>query len=290
MLQGLTPQERADIRARLGQVMGDPVANVLVEVLDQVAVRRDEMVTRQDFQELRESVSQLVEGQQAMQAAINRLTEAQIRSEERLGRLEEAQARLAEAQVGVEERLGRLEEAQIRSEERLGRLEDALTRLAEAQQETQKELRELAEAQKQTQLELQRLNKQVGGLSDWMGGDLEDAACSVLYAVLTCDLGWKVSSLKRTYVKWNGQIEEIDLFGQASDPARLNRSIWIVGEAKHNLTVRDVNRFAKQLERARQNLKGEIFPVCFCYRARPEVQARAQELGIRLVFSYGKLI
>jgi hypothetical protein len=283
MLQGLTAQERASIRARLGQVVEDPVADVLVEVLDEVAVRRAEMVTRQDFQDLRETVSQLVEGQQALQAAMARLAEAQVGVEERLGRLEEAQIR-------SEERLGRLEEVQIRSEERLGRLEEALTQLAEAQQETQKELRELTEAQKQTQLALQRLNKQVGGLSDWMGGDLEDAACSMLYTVLTHDFGWKVTSLERTYVKWNGQIEEINVFGQAYDPARLNRSIWIVGEAKHNLTVRDVNRFAKQLERARHNLQGEIFPVCFCYRARPEVQARAQELGIRLMFSYGKLI
>jgi hypothetical protein len=33
-----------------------------------------------------------------------------------------------------------------------------------------------------------------------------------------------------------------------------------------------------------------VFPVCFCYRARPEVEQRLHELDIRLVFSYGRLL
>jgi len=49
-------------------------------------------------------------------------------------------------------------------------------------------------------------------------------------------------------------------------------------------------RFARTVEMARRNLEGEIFPVCFCYRARPEVQERIRELGFRLVFSYGELV
>ena len=81
----------------------------------------------------------------------------------------------------------------------------------------------------------------------------------------------------------------IYIFGQALDPQRPEVVIWIVGEAKRNLTVWEINRFAKQLERARQHLIGEIFPVCFCYRARPEVQELAKTKGINLVFSYGHL-
>jgi len=38
------------------------------------------------------------------------------------------------------------------------------------------------------------------------------------------------------------------------------------------------------------HLEGELFPVCFCYRARPEVQQRIRDAGLRLVFSYGKLV
>ena len=81
---------------------------------------------------------------------------------------------------------------------------------------------------------------------------------------------------------------EVNVFGQATDPTRPERPIWIVGEAKHNLTLREVERFARQGERARQHLPGEVFAVCLCYRARPEVRARLQELGMPLLFSYGR--
>ena len=54
--------------------------------------------------------------------------------------------------------------------------------------------------------------------------------------------------------------------------------------------MREVERFAKRAEKSKTHLDGEVFVVCFCYRARPEVQERLQELGIRLVFSYGRLV
>jgi predicted nuclease with TOPRIM domain len=269
MLEGLTLRERDEILARLGQAFEVSAAEALVDVLDRVVAWRAEMVTRQDFQELQKLMGQMLEGQRVLQDAVARLTEAQARTEERMGRLEEAQIR-------TEERMGRLEEAQIHTEERMGRLEEALARLAEAQTETQRELRQLS--------------RQVGGLSDRMGGEIEDRAYRVLPRVLKRELGWDVGDLERAWQYWNGEAEEVNIFGQARDPAQPDRAIWIVGEAKHNLTINQVNRFAKQVGRARQHLKGDVFPVCFCYRARPDVQARAQELGIRLIFSYGRMI
>ena len=131
---------------------------------------------------------------------------------------------------------------------------------------------------------------QGGGLSETVGGDIEDIAYIVLHDVLMREFGWQVGSLERTWQQWNGEGTEIDVFGQATDPARPGRSIWVVGEAKHNLTLREVERFAQQVEQSKQHLKGEVFAVCFCYRARPEVRTRLQELGIRLVFSYGRLV
>jgi hypothetical protein len=61
-----------------------------------------------------------------------------------------------------------------------------------------------------------------------------------------------------------------------------------VGEAKHNLTLREAERFAQQVERARQHLVGRVYAVCFAYRARPEVRAQLRELRIPLLFSYGR--
>jgi len=263
-----------------------------------------------------ERIGQLAEVQARTEARLGRveeaivtLTEAQARTEVRLGRLEEAvvqltegQRQLMEAQARTEVRLGRLEEAvvqltegqrqlmeaQARTEVRLGRLEEAVVQLTEGQ-------RQLAEAQsrtetalQQTQEALQRLARQVGGLSETVGGDIEDIAYIVLHDVLAREFGWQVGVLERTWEPWQGE-EEVNIFGRATDPTRPDQTIWIVGEAKHNLTLGEVERFGRQIERARRGLTGEVFAVCFAYRARPEVRARLQQLGIPLVFSYGRL-
>jgi predicted nuclease with TOPRIM domain len=183
---------------------------------------------------------------------------------------------LAEAQKRTEQRVEELAEAQKRTEQQV-------EELAEAQ-------KELAEAQKRTENAVERLARQVGGLSETVGGDIEDIAYIVLHDVLQRAFGWQVGVLERTWQTWNGQPEEVNVFGQATDPARPDTTIWIVGEAKHNLTGKEVERFIAQLGRARQHLRDEIFPVCFCYRARPEVQQMVRDAGIRLVFSYGKLV
>ena len=169
-----------------------------------------------------------------------------------------------------------LADAQRASEKRLTRLENVVTELGEAQNRTEKVLKQLA--------------KQVGGLSDVVGGDLEDIAYIVLHDVLKREFGWKVGVLERVWQTWGREPEEVDIFGQATDLKAPDKIIWIVGEAKHNISLKEVKKFIKQLERARQYLSGEIFPVFFCYRARPEVQQMILDADIRLVFSYGKLL
>jgi hypothetical protein len=181
----------------------------------------------------------------------------------------------------LEAAIARLAEAQARTEARIDRLEEAVTRLAEAQAQTAAELQE-------TQRALRQLARQVGGLSDAIGGDIEDIAYIVLHDVLQREFGWQVGVLERTWQQWNGEPEEINVFGRATDPAQPERTIWIVGEAKHNLTLREVEDFARQVQRVRQHLAGEMYAVCFAYRARPEVRARLKELGIPLLFSYGR--
>ena len=169
-------------------------------------------------------------------------------------------------------------------------LKQIVVELAEAQRRTTEEIKELVAAQVRTEAGIDRLRKQVGGLSETVGGDIEDIAYIVLHDVLKREFGWQVGVLEREWQTWDGEPEEVNVFGQATDPSRPGQVIWIVGEAKHNLTQKEVDRFVGQVERARQHLMGEIFPVCFCYRARPEVQQRVRDAGLRLVFSYGKLV
>jgi len=235
-------------------------------------------------------VKELVEAQARTDATVKELVEAQARTDATVKELAEAQAR---TDATVKE----LAEAQRRTEERVSRLEAAMERLAQAQARTEERVtrleaavERLAEAQARTEERVTRLSQQVGGLSDAVGGDIEDIAYIVLHDVLKREFGWQVGVLERSWQTWDGKPEEVNVFGQASDPARPDRVIWIVGEAKHNLTAKQVERFIRQVERARRHLAGEIFPVCFCYRLRPEVQQMIRDAGLRLVFSYGKLV
>ena len=188
----------------------------------------------------------------------------------------------------LEDALRRLAEAQVRAEARLSRLEEAIIYLTEGQRQLTEAQARTEAALQQTQEVLRQLARQVGGLSDAVGGDIEDIAYIVLHDVLAREFGWEVGVLERTWEPWEGE-EEVNIFGRATDPAHPDRPLWIVGEAKHNLTLGEVERFARQIERARRHLAGEVFAVCFAYRARPEVRAQLRELAIPLVFSYGRI-
>jgi hypothetical protein len=134
------------------------------------------------------------------------------------------------------------------------------------------------------------MRKDLGVLDKTISTDIVDLAATVLYDVLQREFGWKLETLDRSWEKWGDEAEEVTLFGMADDPARPTTTIWIVGEADYTLTIKQVRKFAKQVTRAHEYLAGEIFPVCFCRRARPEVQEAVQAAGLRLVFSYGKLV
>lgn len=176
-----------------------------------------------------------------------------------------------------------LAEAQSRTEERVGAL-------AEAQGRTEKRVEELAEAQQRTEYAVQQLAQQVGGLSNRMGGHLEDIAADLIHDSLQRELGWQVDGLGRAWQSWDGTEEEIDVFGKVHDPARPDTPLWVVAEVKFNLTMRDFERFALLLERAARHLEGEIVPICFCYRIRPAVRQTALEAGHRIVLSNGRMI
>jgi hypothetical protein len=244
---------------------------------------------------LEAALAALAAEQRQLAAGQQQLVAAQARTDERTGRLEAALAALAAEQRQLAAGQQQLVAAQARTDERTGRLEAALAaltegqrQLTEGQRQLTEEQRRLSQAQARTEAALRQLARQVGGLSDAIGGDTEDIAYIVLHSVLQREFGWDVGVLQRTWQRWNGRIEEINVFGRATDPARPGQTIWIVGEAKHNLTLREVEKFARQATRARQHLIGEVYAVCFSYRARPEVQERLQALRIPLLFSYGR--
>ena len=253
----------------LSEAMDPAAARKLAGILEAFYEDLKQTVTKTEFNELKAVVRDLADSVKCLEIAVTRLAEAQGRTEQRVEELAVAQGR-------TEQRVEELAVAQ-------GRTEQRVEELAVAQGRTEQRVGELAEA-------MGSLQKQVGGLSETVGGDIEDIAYIVLHDVLKRELGWDVMPLERSWQRWGVDVEEVDVFGQAMDPARADVTIWVVGEAKHNLTLKQVQRFEQLVTRARAHLTGEVFAVCFCYRARPEVQTAVKKAGLRLVFSYGKMV
>ncbi len=227
------------------------------------------LVRADDFNELKGIVKELAEAQQRTEQRVEDLAETQQRTEQRV-------EELAEAQQRTEQRVEELAEAQQRTEQRV-------EELAESQQHTEHALQQLAR-------QMGGLARQVGGMSDRMGGDLEEVAAIMVHDVLEREFGWQIDELDRAWQMWNGEEEESDVFGQAHDPLRPDTTLWIVGEVKFNLTIRDVERFTFLLARAARHLEGEIVPVCFSYRVRPSVREATKMAGYHLVLSNGRMM
>jgi len=93
--------------------------------------------------------------------------------------------------------------------------------LAQAQGRTEKRVEglaqsqhELAQAQKRTEKELRNLARQVGGLSDRMGGSLEDVSYDVLPACIEKYHGIEVDELGRDSIRVDGKEVEVNVFGK----------------------------------------------------------------------------
>jgi len=258
---------------------------VLIAVLEEIEKQRQVTVTKTEFNELKDIV--------------NELAQAHLRSEKRLAGIEKTLNELAEAQKKTEQRVNELAEAQKKTEQRLDELAEAqkkteqrVNELAEAQKKTEQRLDELAEAQKKTEEELKKLirehrksREQIGGLSHTIGYLLEDRAYIGLGPLMERDLGVKlVTPLKRDFLEIGpGRYLEINIIGKA---AQNGNKIWIVGECKTQLKKRDVDKFLKTLDKAREILGGDLLPVIVVYQASPQLQNYVKEKEIRLYFSY----
>ncbi|MCX7795786.1 MAG: chordopoxvirus fusion protein [bacterium] len=192
-----------------------------------------------------------------------------------------------------------LTQAQAKSEERLTALERALQELAQAQARTEARLEELAQAQAKTEARLERLiavveemqkeivdiKRQLGGLAHAVGFQLEDRAYSSLPRLLEEEFGIKVKErLVRKIIKtYKGDFMEINIIGKAE---RDGKEIYIIGEAKANLSIRHILDFIDRLKDIRETLKEEVFPILVTYMTDLETEEFAKSKNIRLYYSY----
>lgn len=143
--------DREALLAELRRVFDAQTAEALLGVLDKVAGQvRAAGISREDFSELKQIVTQLAEAQRKAEI---RLTGV----EDRLSRLEETVAQLVEAQRKAEIRLAGVEDRLSHVEDRLSRLEGIVAQLVEA-------LRDLADKVAKLTESMDRLTDKVARL------------------------------------------------------------------------------------------------------------------------------
>ncbi|WNC22255.1 hypothetical protein RHI63_12850 [Thermosynechococcus sp. GLH187] len=220
-------------------------AHLLAEVIREAY---DDLVKAKDFNELK--------------AIVADLAQAQKRTEERVDQLTVTVAELAQAQKRTEERVEELAAAQKRTEERMD---------------------QLAAAQERTERAVKQLARQVGGLSEALGGSLEDLALEVVPEILEYRWGMEIEFCDRdTLPLRNGEYEfDLVIRGQVA-----GRPILVLGEVKSNITESEVERFLNLV--AQVEAPEEIRPLFFGYRVERAAKALIRDRDAVMVTTRGK--
>ncbi|WNC52713.1 MULTISPECIES: hypothetical protein [unclassified Thermosynechococcus] len=234
-------------------------AHLLAEVIREAY---DDLVKAKDFNELKVIVADLAQ--------------AQKRTEERL-------EELAAAQKRTEERVEELAAAQKRTEERVDQLTVTVAELAQAQKRTEERVDQLAAAQERTERAVKQLARQVGGLSEALGGSLEDLALEVVPEILEYRWGMEIEFCDRdTLPLRNGEYEfDLVIRGQVA-----GRPILVLGEVKSNITESEVERFLNLV--AQVEAPEEIRPLFFGYRLERAAKALIRDRDAVMVTTRGK--
>ncbi len=264
----------------LKETMESAAARKITEIVSLIYEDLQNTVTKKEFNELTGVVKDLAEAQKRTEIKVEELAEAQKRTEIKVEELAEAQKR---TEIKVEE----LAEAQKRTEIKVEELAEAQKRTEKRVEELTVAQKELANAQLKTEAVLKDLARLVGGLSDRMGGSLEDLSYDVLPACLEKYHQIEVEELGRESFKLNGKEVEFNVYGKGIEKTT-GKKLTIIGEAKFNITLKEVKDFIRVLNLARKSIGEEIFPLLFGYRIRLDARELAKANNIRLFVSYGK--
>lgn len=261
------PQIRNRLLEGFPEKQADLLAHVVIEAHDDLVNRADFHALTGVVGELASKVSDLADAQKAFADAQKDLADAQQRTESRV-------EQLAAAQQRTERRVEELAAAQSRTERRV-------EELAESQQA-------LAEAQTRTEVAVADLAKQVGGLSNALGGSLEDFACDLVPEILEKHWRLQVTSAQPEEVETARGHHEIDVVVRGSID---QRPVVVVCEVKAAVSTTEVTRFMKLIARLRAaQPNDDIRPLFFGYRADRRAREAIVRAGAAMVFTRGVMI
>ena len=188
--------------------------------------------------------------------------------------LAEAQHMLANAQARTESRVEQLADAQARTESRLEQLANAQHMLANAQARTEWAIKDLA--------------KQVGGLSNALGGSLEDFACDLVPEMLEKYWQMEVQSAATEELLIGRRYREIDVVVRGTVAGK---PVTVLCEVKATVSRKEVDGFLAIIERYRSlHPHEDIRPLFFGYKADRRARERIVAEGTAMVFTRGVML
>ena len=195
--------------------------------------------------------------------------------------LAEAQHMLVNAQARTESRVEQLADAQARTESRV-------EQLADAQARTESRVEQLADAQARTEWAIKDLAKQVGGLSNALGGSLEDFACDLVPEMLEKYWQMEVQSAVTEELLIGRRYREIDVVVRGTVAGR---PVTVLCEVKATVSRKEVDGFLAIIERYRSLHPDEdIRPLFFGYKADRRARERIVAEGTAMVFTRGVML
>ena len=241
----------SEIRGRLVRAFPENQADLLAEVLVE---SHAELVNRADFHKLTEVVHDLGEAQKRTEMRVEELADAQKRTEIHVDELARSQQ---EMRVTMQEMQGSLQAMQA------------------SQQEMQRAVTDLA--------------KQVGGLSNAVGANLEDFACDLVPELL--EKYWRfvtVSAGPEELTTADGVGREFDVVVRGTIDGR---PVTVLCETKATVSTTEVSKFLRIVEKVREAYPGEdIRPLFFGYKANSAARGLITQSNAAMIFTRGVMI
>ena len=189
-----------------------------------------------------------------------------------------------------------LGEAQKRTEMRVEELADAQKRteihvdeLARSQQEMRVTMQDMQGSLQEMQRAVTDLAKQVGGLSNTVGANLEDFACDLVPELL--EKYWRfatVSAGPEELTTADGVGREFDVVVRGTIDGR---PVTVLCETKATVSTTEVSKFLRIVEKVREAYPGEeIRPLFFGYKANSAARGLITQSHAAMIFTRGVMI
>jgi predicted nuclease with TOPRIM domain len=251
------------IYEELSETLDDASARKLSGILGSFYEDLQNIVTKVEFNELRNTVNELAEAQKRTEIRIEALTERMDDLAEAQKRTESRVNELAEAQKRTESRVNELAEAQKRTEMRIEALTERMDQLAEAQKRTEETMQSLVGAVRECQ-------KQIGGLSMAVGYGIEDKIIPCMEDFARKEYGISPRVIDRRNIMYSsGEFDEINIYVEGNSAE--GEDVLLIGECKAQPGKRDIERFSELLERVRAHYGKPVFGFLAGYTFPPDV-------------------